>query len=76
MTRLPRTYILAVAVALLCLLALCAAPRLAGASPPQARCKPGALLRTPPAQCRAGKWVAITVKDYERLLAAQGRMGR
>lgn len=46
---------------------------------PSARCTQGTLLAIatqPPtfAQCKDGRWRAISKRDYERLRAAQGRV--
>ena len=58
-----RLLVIAFALALL-IVALLGIPAQAGAAPPQARCKAGALLARPYAVCRAGKWYAISEKTY------------
>ena len=74
-----RTAVYAIIALALFVLALALfAPMSAGAQAPQQRCTPGALVAypktTPPTYARcteAGRWLAISEKDYTRLAAAQ-----
>ena len=59
-----RLLVIAFALALL-IVALLGVPAQAGAAPPQARCKAGALLARPYAVCRKdGRWYAISERTY------------